>query len=159
MRELYDSDAMPPFADANTKKFLREGREQFRFYKLSKSNIIEQGRDTIIVTWLGDRANHTLQILLKYHDVNAYTGGLGLTVPGKSPDEVIETLNRISQEPRPPLQKMLGKSENLRVEKWDWALPRELLIKNYASLYLAFGEAEDWINNEQLTINVGGTKR
>jgi ATP-dependent Lhr-like helicase len=147
MLELYESDAMPSFADANTKNFLREGREQFLRYNLSKNKIVEQGRDTVILTWLGDRANHTLQILLKYHDVTAYTGGLGLTVPGRSPGEVIKTLKNIKREPRPSLQKALGKSENLFVEKWDWALPRQLLIKNYASLYLAFGEAEDWLRN------------
>ena len=146
MRELYISDEMPPFADANTKDFLREGREQFRLYNLPENKVIEQGRDTVIVTWLGDRANHTLQILLKYHDVSAYTGGLGLTVPGKSPAEVIKVLRAIKQQPRPPLQKLLGKSENLLVEKWDWTLPRDLLIKNYAGLYLAFDEAETWLN-------------
>lgn len=145
MRELYDSWQMPPFADANTKNFLREGREQFLRHNLSKNEIIEQGRDTVILTWLGDRANHTLQILLKYHDVTAYTGGLGLTVPGSRRGEVIKVLHAIKQAPRPSLQKALGKSENLFVEKWDWALPRELLIKNYASLYLAFDEAEDWL--------------
>jgi ATP-dependent Lhr-like helicase len=149
MRELYESDFMPPFADDNTKNFLREGRDQFRFYKLSKNRIIEQGHDTIIVTWLGDRANHTLQILLKYYEITAYAGGLGLTVPGRRVDELIQALKLIKEAPRPPLQKLLGKSENLFVEKWDWALPRELLIKNYASLYLAFSEAEDWLKSEE----------
>ncbi|MDR2343111.1 MAG: DEAD/DEAH box helicase [Spirochaetaceae bacterium] len=147
MRELYESGATPPFADEKIKEFLNEGREQYARHNLSENSIIEQGRDTVILTWLGDRANHTLQLLLKRHDITAYTGGLGLTVPGKSCGELVETLDRIKREPRPSLQKALAKSENLRVEKWDWALPRELLIKNYASLYLAFGEAEDWLNS------------
>jgi ATP-dependent Lhr-like helicase len=147
MRELYESDGMPIFADANTKNFLNEGREQFRFYNLAEKEIIEQGRDTVILTWLGDSANHTLQILLKRCEVTAYTGGLGLTVPGKRGKEIIAALDMIKRNPRPRLSKALGKSENLFVEKWDWTLPRELLIKNYASLYLSFGEAEDWLNS------------
>ncbi|MDR0662973.1 MAG: DEAD/DEAH box helicase [Spirochaetaceae bacterium] len=147
MRELYESDYLPPFADAAAQNFLREGREQFRLYNLYEKEIVEQGRDTVILTWLGDGANHTLQILLKYHEVTAYTGGLGLTVPGKCGREVSAVLDMIKDNPRPPLSKALGKSENLFVEKWDWTLPRELLIKNYASLYLAFSEAEDWLNN------------
>ncbi|MDR3355898.1 MAG: hypothetical protein LBO04_01775, partial [Spirochaetaceae bacterium] len=102
-----------------------------------RKKIIEQGRDTVILTWLGDRAKNTMQILLKYHELTAYTGGLGLSVPGRRRKDVIETLNMIKDEARPPLQKALGKSENLLVEKWDWVFPRKLLIKNYASLYLA----------------------
>jgi ATP-dependent Lhr-like helicase len=101
----------------------------------------------VILTWLGDSANNTLKLLLKHREITAYTGALGLTVPGRSRAEVAEALAEIGDSPRPPLEHLLGGAENLRVEKWDWALPRSLLVRNYASLYLAFGETEAWLES------------
>jgi ATP-dependent Lhr-like helicase len=34
------------------------------------------------------------------------------------------------------IQAMLNKVENLAQSKWDWALPRELLVQSYASMHL-----------------------
>jgi ATP-dependent Lhr-like helicase len=150
MRSLYESaePPEPPFADGMAKRFLREGREQFERYNLRENSVIEQGRDTVILTWLGDSANNTLKLLLKYHEITAYTGGLGLTVPGRSRAEVVETLAAIRDAPRPPLERLLGRAENLRVEKWDWTLPRGLLVRNYASLHLAFNETSAWLTRQ-----------
>jgi ATP-dependent Lhr-like helicase len=146
MRALYGDGFEPPFADAKAKKFLSEGREQFRCNNLSENQIIEQGRDTVILTWLGDRANNTLKLLLKCYGITAYTGAPGLTAPGRSRDEIKETLRMIRERPLPPIERALDDSENLRVEKWDWVLPRDLLVKNYASLYLDFNETEAWLS-------------
>jgi ATP-dependent Lhr-like helicase len=107
---------------------------------------VEQGRDTVIVTWLGDYANRTLKLLLKRHDVNSETGGLGLTVPSTGIGEVRNMLARIKAEPEPPIESLLSNAHNLRVAKWDWALPKKLLFKNYASLYLAFDEVREWLD-------------
>jgi ATP-dependent Lhr-like helicase len=147
MRALYESDFEPPFADSNTREFLREGREAYRAAGLAVNDLVEQGRDTVIVTWLGDYANRTLKLLLKRHDINSETGGLGLTVPSAGIGEVRNMLARISAEPEPPIESLLSNAHNLRVAKWDWALPKKLLFKNYASLYLAFDEVREWLDN------------
>jgi len=39
---------------------------------------------------------------------------------------------------------LLADVRNLQREKWDWALPDELLRKAYASLYLNLEEALSW---------------
>ena len=44
----------------------------------------------------------------------------------------------------PPLDMLLVDVRNLQREKWDWALPDELLRKAYASLYLNLEEALSW---------------
>lgn len=43
---------------------------------------------------------------------------------------------------------LLENSHNLHRNKWDWALPVELLRLNYASTFLDFEEAIDWINEK-----------
>ena len=44
----------------------------------------------------------------------------------------------------PPLDDLLQNAKNLEREKWDWALPPELLWKTYASLNLDLDEALAW---------------
>jgi hypothetical protein len=89
--------------------------------------------------------NRTLQLLFKSYGVNAYTGGVGLTIPGKSADEVRSVLDDLKNNPMPPPDELLGESQNLFVEKWDKFLPEDLLVKNYASLYLAPNEVREWL--------------
>ena len=39
------------------------------------------------------------------------------------------------------LKTLLADVENMRREKWDWALPESLLVKSYASISLDIGPA------------------
>jgi ATP-dependent Lhr-like helicase len=147
MRELYESDRQLAFADETAKQFIEEGRKLYKEYGLSQkeNQIIEQERDTVLLTWLGDRENKTLQLLFKSGNVNSYTGALGLTIPGRKKNDVEELLERLGSKPLPPVSKLLRHAQNLRVEKWDWTLEKKLLKENYVSLYLALDETKKWL--------------
>ncbi|GHV20218.1 ATP-dependent helicase [Spirochaetia bacterium] len=148
MKALYASRQEMPFADSTVKEFLEEGRSTFERYGLKKREnfIVESGRGTVLFTWLGDTANQTLRLLFKSEEITAYTGGMGLTIPSKDREEVIALLKKLQKKDFPPLEKLLGKSQNLFVEKWDKTLPRRLLLKNYESLYLARDETREWLD-------------
>jgi ATP-dependent Lhr-like helicase len=147
MRELYKSDEAMPFADSGARRLIDEGRAAFIEYELNNKNnfIIEKNKYSVLFSWLGDKGNRTLQLLFRYHDVSSYTGGLGLTVPGKSGGELAALLEQIQQEEMPQTDILLRDAQNLSAGKWDWVLPPRLLKENYASLYLDTEEAAQWL--------------
>ncbi|MDR3302357.1 MAG: DEAD/DEAH box helicase [Spirochaetaceae bacterium] len=147
MKELYASNKEVSFADSNARRLIDEGRTVFSEYALNKRNnfIIEKNKYAVLFTWLGDRANRTLQLLFRHHKIASYTGGLGLTIPGKSGAEIADFLHELQETEIPPLETLLDKSQNLFVGKWDWVLPPRLLKKNYASLYLDLQSAREWL--------------
>lgn len=50
---------------------------------------------------------------------------------------------------------LLADTKNLQREKWDWALPDDLLRKAYASLYLDVEEAFGWLRNQAMQTGPG----
>jgi ATP-dependent Lhr-like helicase len=149
MKELYTSNEAIRYADSNAKRLIDEGRAVFYEYALEDSDnfMIEKNKYTVLCTWLGDKGNRTLQLLFRYHGVSAYTGGLGLTVPGKNGEELVEFLQELQGEEIPRNETLLQDAQNLSAGKWDWVLPPRLLKENYASLYLDRNEAAAWLSN------------
>ncbi|GMO34540.1 MAG: DEAD/DEAH box helicase [Termitinemataceae bacterium] len=147
MKILYENDEPIPFADANAKLLLEQGRETYKNLNLDdpKNRIIERGANTIVLTFLGDKANKTLQLLLRNLEISNYTCGLGINTHGKDKKEIEEILFKLKENKFPPTEKLLHGRQNLYVEKWDKFLPHNLLVKNYASLYLAPEEVREWL--------------
>ncbi|GMO49927.1 MAG: hypothetical protein Ta2B_30730 [Termitinemataceae bacterium] len=129
------------------KKLIAEGRKSFKKFNLAdpKNIIIERGTDSVLFTFLGDRENRTLVLLLKYLKVSCYAGGMAITIHNKKKNEVLKLLKKLRDEKFPDTNHLLKFSQNLFVEKWDKVLPPALLIKNYESLYLAPKEVKDWL--------------
>jgi ATP-dependent Lhr-like helicase len=153
MRELYESEEAVPFADSAAARLIEEGREAYRDFGLADraKRVLEKDKSAVLVTWLGDRANRTLQLLLRGRGWTAYTGGLGLTLPGRGAQEAEELLAALAAEPPPDAEELLDGSQNLCVGKWDWTLPPRLLKANYASLYLDAEEAGKWLSLSPLS--------
>lgn len=55
-----------------------------------------------------------------------------------------DALDRVAQQDPDDVEGLLAGVENLIKEKWDWALPRSLLIKSYASSQLNFKGAVEF---------------
>ncbi|MDR2509656.1 MAG: DEAD/DEAH box helicase [Spirochaetaceae bacterium] len=151
MRELYESKEAVPFADSTAARLIEEGREAYRDFGLAGRGrrVLEKDKYAVLVTWLSDRANRTLQLLLRKRGWTAYTGGLGLTLPGRGAEEAREMLAALAAESAPDAEELLDGSQNLCVGKWDWTLPPRLLKANYASLYLDAEEAGEWLKTAE----------
>ena len=149
MRELLSSSEVPPYLDATARRFLAEGRENYAARSLPTEFVVDQGRELLILTWLGDSANEAIACLLLRRGFNATPAGPGVEVEKRSHtvDEILDALIDAAVDEPPPLDALLADVKNLKRQKWDWALPDPLLRRAYASLYLDLSEAVVWANN------------
>lgn len=148
MRQILESNQNINFIDQVTQSLILEAREHYTMRGLRESSFIDIGSAILIFTWLGDSANEALVCLLAYSGVEAYFSGPFLEVPkhqlkGRNIGLVLNELKKIQTS---DVNTLLEKNHNLFRNKWDWALPVELLRLNYASTFLDFDEAIDWIH-------------
>lgn len=146
MRELLEGTEMPSFLDVTAKRFLAEARQHYAYDQLDKQVLIDQGRDVLVLTWLGDEVNEALAFLLQAKGFTAVAAGPGVEVlKGELPVQaIVKAILEIAAEPAPSLDILLGDALNLQREKWDWALPVELLRIGYASHNLDVEKALEW---------------
>lgn len=147
MRELLALTTDITFLDATAKKLVFEGRDWYTRLNLRTEYVIDQGRELVLLTWLGDAANEALACLLIRRGFVATASGPGVEVvkADHSNQDILDALADSGIEDAPPLDVLLADVKNLAREKWDWSLPDVLLRKAYASLYLDLDEALDWI--------------
>lgn len=146
MRELLGSCEVPPYLDETARRFLAEGRKSYAARSLATEFVVDQGRELLILTWLGDSANEAISCLLLLRGFNAAPAGPGVEVEKGShtADEILDALIDAAAGEPPPLDVLLANVKNLKRQKWDWALPDALLRRAYASLYLDMSEAHAW---------------
>lgn len=146
MRLLLESDEVPVFLDDTARRFLAEARKAYAARNLSQDCVIDQGREALILTWLGDITNEALACLLRSRGLKAAPSGPGIEVQkdGRTIDWILDVLIDAATDEPPPLDVLLEDAANLQKEKWDWALPDALLRKAYASIYLDVDEALGW---------------
>lgn len=146
MRELLESADVPTYLDETTQRFLQEARANYAARDLSRAVLVDQGSTGLLLTWLGDAANAALAFLLKSRGFKATAGGPGVEVDkdGRQPQQLLDSLIDASMDEPPSLAVLLADVQNLQREKWDWALPEELLRKTFASLNLDLQEALQW---------------
>ena len=142
-----ESTEIPVYLDDVAKRFLGEARGNYARQNLSNEVIVDQGDTLLLLTWLGDNANEAIACLLNNHGFPANAAGPGVEIRKglRTIPELFEALCDFPDEEVPDLGILLADAKILQREKWDWALPDWLLRKAYASLYLDFDEAMDWI--------------
>lgn len=151
MRKILEGCDIPPILDETARGLLVEAQKNYARMNLKEMSIRNLGNEgVILLTWLGTAANEALACLLMCQGIKAAasSSGLGVEVQkgGQSIDEVIQLLVNIQMDEKPSLDVLLANAKNLQREKWDWALPENLLQKSYASLYLDLDEAMVWLN-------------
>ncbi|MFI3222187.1 MAG: DEAD/DEAH box helicase [Methylococcaceae bacterium] len=149
MRKILESNDLPIFLDEVALRFLEEARRGYIDRNLGHTLFIDQGNVIYILTWLSDAANEAIACLLIKRGFVATPDGPGVEVQkGK---HIIEDIHKAlidsGIDERPSLDILLADVKNLQQEKWNWALPDDLLRTTYASLYLDIDEALKWITN------------
>jgi ATP-dependent Lhr-like helicase len=147
MRDIYVAHDALPFLDPTAQRFVGEGREAFATLALADRLLLDQGSQTILLTWLGDAANEAIACVLMSRGVQASTGQLGVEIQraGRSLEEIEGLLGDICSEPAAPVDELLAKVGNLVRQKWDGLLSPRLLRQSYASSNLDLDEALDWL--------------
>ncbi len=152
MRQLLESEEVPLYLDELARRFLAEARANYVERALATGFMIDQGRELLLLTWLGDAANEAIACLLLRRGFTASAGGPGVEVlKGQcTADDILDVLIDAGEDESPPLEMLLADVTNLQREKWDWALPDRLLRKAYASLRLDVEEARGWVRSRLL---------
>jgi len=132
MRAVYLGIAMPPYLDATAGDLLTEARAHFSQYGLECRSIVPAGAETVVFTWMGDRANDTLAVWLKYLGHIAQNEGATVRVFATGED-TMAALRRIVSDPIPDPVALAAPVKNKIFEKYDWLLDEPLMNAEYAS--------------------------
>jgi ATP-dependent Lhr-like helicase len=132
MHAVFMGTAMPPFLDATARDLLTEARTHFCLYGLECRSIVPAGAETVIFTWMGDRANDTLAVWLKYLGQIAQNEGATVRVFAAEAD-TMAALRRIASDPIPDPAALAAPVKNKIFEKYDWLLDEPLMNAEYAS--------------------------
>jgi ATP-dependent Lhr-like helicase len=143
MRAVLTETALCPFIDGKAQELLCEARKSF--YSLGLANKFTYGSDskTHLVTWRGDQTNDALRLMFNHVGMACESSGLALSIGGSQKD-VADALAKIAELDPDDIEALLEGVENLIREKWDWALPRSLLMKSYATSQLNFKGAVEF---------------
>lgn len=137
MRTILRSREDVPYLDEHAARMLSEARAWYRGLHLDTRSVLPVSGGYDLLTWAGDRVNNALMILLRKAGAGA-CGNYGLTVNvHASPDwSLEEALSGIAYRDDIDPIELLTETSNMQVEKWDWALPDELLVLSHASSHL-----------------------
>lgn len=146
MRRLLESRENLPYLDSTAQQFLAEGREAYEQKGLSSKFYVDQGSEVVLLTWLGDAANEAISCLFGRRGYTASLAGPGIEVmKGQmTTEDILNVLADVAVDEPPSLNLLLQDAQNLQRQKWDWALPDDLLRRAYASQYLNLNEAMAW---------------
>lgn len=136
MLDVYMGSGIPEFLDTGAQSLLHEGRVNFHLHQLDSRCIYDQGAETFMLHWSGDREAETIRFLLELRGVRVGVGG-GYLSARAGPSEVKENLAAILQGPQPSEPELAGLVSNKALEKYDWALSDELLTMEYAARHLS----------------------
>lgn len=142
MRAVLDGNDIPAFLDPAAKMLLVEAREAYEEMDLTKGLYTREGKNLILMNWCGDWTNNALAMFLTALGCPATNEGMILRLTAESINSIAPFLDRIAKSSQEELLAFVGKAKNLQCEKWDWALPTDLLVKSFASTRLDVSGAQ-----------------
>jgi ATP-dependent Lhr-like helicase len=143
MRKILEEDAELGFMDPGAQALLLEARQVYRGTRLSERLILKDNESLLILPWAGDLAQNALVLLLR--SLGLETGsndGLVVRCEGWSLERLTDACSDIANLDEIDLIDLLEEVDNLGQSKWDWALPRELLVRSFASMHLDISGAK-----------------
>ena len=150
MRDLFESNNELPFLDTAAQRFLAEARVNYAALGLGRNIVLEDPKNLLLFTWMGDATNAALACMLRAVGIKATHEGLAINIDkstGHDESDIIRALHTAATVQMPSLEDMLPEVAKIKQEKWDWALPDDLLRKAYASMRLNLPEAQEWAAN------------
>lgn len=133
MRQVLASSEEVAFIDSAAKSLLAEARANFAALGLESRAVVPSGNSVLILTWRGDWINDSLALLLGRQHLQATNEGLAVRVIERDPGRVLDALEEIGTDEENDPVALLSDVQNLRQEKWDWALPNGLLERTFAT--------------------------
>ena len=147
MRELYQASKPLAFVDNAAARLMTEGCRTYERFGLDTQIWVPSGSSLLLFTWLGDKANAAIIAMLKQKGWTAVGTGPAIEImgPNASVRRIADYLIKLASETPLSAEALLTDACNLRQEKWDWALPENLLKNGFASLHLDIKTAYNWL--------------
>ena len=145
MKEILLDTQEISFLDTTAQKMLKEARDYFRASNLKNTLILEMGGDTFFLTWQGDMLNNTLALMLGSLGLNASNEGVYVCIRNSDKSILCATAKKLLSNRSITPAQLLSEVKNLETEKWDWALPKSVLEKSFASATLEIEPAMDFL--------------
>ena len=137
MRKLLEEEGHIGFLDSGAQTLLAEARQFYKDAHLRERMIMMDGKEVLLLPWAGDLAQNALVLLLRSLGLTSGSNeGVVVRCEGWDRNRLSDACSDIVELDQVDLLAMLEDVENLGQGKWDWALPRELLVQSYASLQL-----------------------
>ncbi|MGN7741522.1 DEAD/DEAH box helicase [Pseudomonas sp. 22526] len=129
-----------PFLDKQAQTLLDEARRNFHALGLGSKPITGSTSSSHLLTWQGDYTNDALALFLNHVGIPCDNTGLSLAI-GLSEVDTLKALRVVGELDATDIAPILENVENMIREKWDWALPRHLLMRSFASSHLNLQDA------------------
>lgn len=146
MRAILAESTSCPFIDSEAQELLAEAREVFKALGLADQYLTEASGRCYLVSWMGDYANDALRLLLNHVGTQCDNSGLFMEIGGDL-EHAKAALSAVGKMDGKDLHSILADVENMQREKWDWALPKSLLMKSFASISLDIQTAISFARN------------
>lgn len=130
MREVLLGSEVPAYVDGVSASLLNEGRSAFEEFNLRSQSMLQQERDTYLLTWRGTAFNDALETLLVSAGLECESFDVGVMVAETAPAELSSMLSKIAE--LPTAENLSLFVENLRSAKYDDFIPDALLQKAWA---------------------------
>lgn len=141
MRAVLRGNEPAQFLDSGASRLLAEARDFYRRASLETEQVVQKGKDTLLLTWRGDWVNDGLAMLLAGRGLTATNEGVALSIRDVSTNRLFEALADITEMADLDPVAILADAKNLMREKWDWAMPEDMLKRSFASLNLDLAES------------------
>jgi ATP-dependent helicase Lhr and Lhr-like helicase len=143
MRKILAAEDEMAFLDDGASALLREARKCYRDLRLDSRLIVMDGDALLLLPWTGDFANNAFMLLLRSLGLERGSNdGLTIRCEGWDFNRLSDACSDIVALDHVDLIDLLRKVENLYQSKWDWALPRDLLVRSYSSMNLDMSGAK-----------------
>jgi ATP-dependent Lhr-like helicase len=133
MCEILRSNGPVPFLDETGQMLLQEARGNYARLGLDDNWLLQDGNETRIILWRGDKVNDTLLLMLQLIGYKGINDGVSVLISDSTVEKVRSSLAFLSaQKPVDPVG-LASSVQNKVREKWDGLLPNDLLDVNFAS--------------------------
>lgn len=133
MYKVYLKNDIPSYLDNKARELLIEGKKNFLMFELNKKSLLQNGTDTLIFPWRGDKILNTLLIQLLGKGLTVSLEGIALNVTRIEESDLIQHLKVLVKEGPAETIKLASSVKNKIEEKYDHFLSDELLNAEYAS--------------------------
>ncbi|MDR2442930.1 MAG: DEAD/DEAH box helicase [Deltaproteobacteria bacterium] len=145
MFEVYDSEDLPIYLNKTARESFNEGRQTFRDLNLKDKAIIEIGKTTHILPWLGDRAINVITVLLRGQGLKADSYNGVIDILDCSKEKVVSAIKTIIGQPKPEVTQLSANFVNTIIEKNDPFVPENLRYLDYSSKFLDLESSWQWL--------------